>query len=938
MSIVTTGGIGVGFDIDQLSVGDLFFYDFSSLTGTTVFRVFDDALNYTEFTGTGFSATGIPGPLTDVTAGIIQTCTVVRQGVVILQITGANISAPAFFDAYVANDTLAAWNLALGGDDTINGTSLDDVLRGFGGNDEIKGGDGTDTLYGGAGNDNLRGDEGGNFNQGNDQMFGEAGNDQFKGGAGNDHIDGGADSDTVRYDLETTFTGDDATHGVIVNLSNTALTGVTVTGIPLTNVAAHTAVDTRNYVDTLIAIEAVEGTGYNDLLVGDDNDNELIGNEGNDTLRGNGGNDYFNGGAGNDSMNGGTGDNFYEAGQGTDTIIGGTLNADGEWDKISYEREAGAHGIVATYSGGGAVSIVDTFGTTDTGTGIDEIKGSIFADVFNGSAGNDNAEGMGGGDTFNMGAGWDRVSYVHETDAGAVHGVIVNMSGASVSANIGDGLFNVLAGKARDSFGATDTLVDVEFIQGTQFTDYIVGSAVDNELQGGNGADTLFGGGGNDNLRGDEGGNFNQGNDQMFGEAGDDQFKGGAGADLIDGGADLDTVRYDLETTFTGDDATHGVIVNLSTSVLANVTVTGIPLTNVAAGRAIDTRNFVDTLVSIEDVHATGYNDILVGGSENNLFDGDGGNDGLYSGAGNDELNGGDGNDTLNGGTGIDAMTGGTGNDLFYADNVLDTVFESVGGGVDRINALVSYVLAAGQEIETLSTSNNAGLAAINLTGNEFGNTLTGNAGANVLNGGSGIDTLYGLNGNDSYTVDNALDRVIDAAGGGIDRVYTSVNFTLGAGQEIETLSTTNNAGTAAIKLTGNSFDNILIGNAGANFLLGGLGNDTLTGLNGADTFVFNTALNAATNHDTITDFNVAADTIQLENAIFTLLTVAGTLAAGLFKDLSLAAQDANDIIVYNRATGDLFYDTNGLTAGGQTLFADVTNGTVLTFADFVVV
>ena len=86
MSIVTTGGIGVGFDIDQLSVGDLFFYDFSSLTGTTVFRVFDDALNYTEFTGTGFSATGIPGPLTDVTAGIIQTCTVVRQGVVILDL------------------------------------------------------------------------------------------------------------------------------------------------------------------------------------------------------------------------------------------------------------------------------------------------------------------------------------------------------------------------------------------------------------------------------------------------------------------------------------------------------------------------------------------------------------------------------------------------------------------------------------------------------------------------------------------------------------------------------------------------------------------------------------------------------------------------------------------------------------------------------------
>ena len=78
-------------------------------------------------------------------------------------------------------------------------------------------------------------------------------------------------------------------------------------------------------------------------------------------------------------------------------------------------------------------------------------------------------------------------------------------------------------------------------------------------------------------------------------------------------------------------------------------------------------------------------------------------------------------------------------------------------------------------------------------------------------------------------------------------------------------------------------------------------------------------------------------DSIRLENAIFTLLTATGALAQELFKDLSLAAQDANDVIVYNRTTGELFYDTNGLTAGGQTLFADVTDGTALTFADFVV-
>ena len=41
-----------------------------------------------------------------------------------------------------------------------------------------------------------------------------------------------------------------------------------------------------------------------------------------------------------------------------------------------------------------------------------------------------------------------------------------------------------------------------------------------------------------------------------------------------------------------------------------------------------------------------------------------------------------------------------------------------------------------------------------------------------------------------------------------------------------------------------------IFGNNGSNALKGGLGNDTLVGLGGADAFVFNTALNSATNVD----------------------------------------------------------------------------------------
>ena len=73
-----------------------------------------------------------------------------------------------------------------------------------------------------------------------------------------------------------------------------------------------------------------------------------------------------------------------------------------------------------------------------------------------------------------------------------------------------------------------------------------------------------------------------------------------------------------------------------------------------------------------------------------------------------------------------------------------------------------------------------------------------------MLNGGGrGADTLDGsaartrwpAAGNDIFYVDNAGDVVIEAAGRGTDRVFASVSYTLGAGVEVETLTTTNNAG-----------------------------------------------------------------------------------------------------------------------------------------------
>jgi Ca2+-binding RTX toxin-like protein len=184
--------------------------------------------------------------------------------------------------------------------------------------------------------------------------------------------------------------------------------------------------------------------------------------------------------------------------------------------------------------------------------------------------------------------------------------------------------------------------------------------------------------------------------------------------------------------------------------------------------------------------------------------------------------------------------------------------------------------------------------------------------------------------------VDLAGDKVIEAVGGGSDKVLASVSYALQAGREVEILRTTTAAGTTAINLTGNEFANNIQGNAGNNVLNGRAGNDMLTGLGGNDFFLFNTALNAATNVDVITDFNVAADTIRLENAIFATLAP-GVLPAGAFR-IGAAAGDAGDRIIYNSATGALFYDADGTGATAAIRFATLDPGLALTNADFIVV
>jgi len=132
---------------------------------------------------------------------------------------------------------------------------------------------------------------------------------------------------------------------------------------------------------------------------------------------------------------------------------------------------------------------------------------------------------------------------------------------------------------------------------------------------------------------------------------------------------------------------------------------------------------------------------------------------------------------------------------------------------------------------------------------------------------------------------------------------------------------------------TGDGTAELADGLAGNDTLSGGAGNDILYGGNDGDTFVFNSALGGG-NIDTIGDFNIAQDTINLSNTIFTAIAN-GTLAANAFV-IGTAAADADDRIIYD-PTGALYYDADGNGGGAAVQFATLATGLALTNADFVV-
>jgi len=166
------------------------------------------------------------------------------------------------------NDVLSGAKVGDSTNNTLLGDNNDNVIFGGAGNDSLNGGGNQDKLLGGLGNDSMDGGDG------QDKLYGGNGNDVLNGGSGNDILDGGVGTDTVSY-LNMS--------AVTVNLN---LTG------------------TQNTVgagsDTLISIENISGSLYNDKLTGNTGNNVLDGRVGNDTLIGGAGQDTLTGGDGAD--------------------------------------------------------------------------------------------------------------------------------------------------------------------------------------------------------------------------------------------------------------------------------------------------------------------------------------------------------------------------------------------------------------------------------------------------------------------------------------------------------------------------------------------------------------------------------------------------------------------------------------------------------------
>ena len=513
------------------------------------------------------------------------------------------------------------------------------------------------------------------------------------------------------------------------------------------------------------------------------------------------------------------------------------------------------------------------------GSGDDTIDGGGGDDLIIGGAGDDDLTGGAGADTFVFweGHGADTIRDFNFAEGDRIH--LTNFDKTITWAHLNSKITSVtdengvVTGVQIDLSewgGGTiilNGITSVDDVTEDMFVlDRIVGSdGTDDFLQGGTSDDTMSGGTGSDIIIG------GAGDDTIDGGAGQDFIIDGAGDDTMTGGTDADTFFFfeghgdDTITDFSKADGDKIVLSGFGAAITWDALSTNITTVaddnNVVTGIRIDLGEWGGGTITLEGI--TSVDDVT-----EDMFV-------LHALTGSDGVD-----DTLTGGAGDDTMTGGTGADtfVFKEDSGKDTItdFDTGNDKIDlsgfdaaitwgELSARITTVTDDGNEVTGVQIDLGywgggmitlEGIMSVDdITEEMFdlpdGSTTSrfGTENANMIDGGGGGDIIYGMEGDDT----------LRGEGGG-DMIF--------GGEGDDWLE----GGTGDDLLMGGEGHDVLIGDEGDDLLVGGEGDDVLMGGGGTDTFVFN----QDSGHDTITDFNVGIDKIDL--SAFTDITSPGDL------------------------------------------------------------
>ena len=256
--------------------------------------------------------------------------------------------------------------------ENANGTDFNDVISGDSFDNGLDGNAGDDVLYGYEGSDSLWGREG------NDQLYGGAGKDFFRGFSGNDTMVGGTgDDDKVSYDL-------DSQYGAMAGITADMSTGIVVDGY--------------GDIDEISEIERLDATEFDDVVVGNSDDNTIQSFAGDDTIEGGAGSDLLYGGAGEDTAVFSGAASEYEIVR-DGIVVYVTETATGDMDHVE--------GFELLQFGEGTEINITPYEIVSGGSGDDWLIGGSDADLIATNGGDDDVYGLAGDDRIEISGSGD---------------------------------------------------------------------------------------------------------------------------------------------------------------------------------------------------------------------------------------------------------------------------------------------------------------------------------------------------------------------------------------------------------------------------------------------------------------------------------------------------------------------------------------------------